>query len=71
MAPKAMICPLADRRDGDLVTRPDLTGSWHKSTDPRILALAIHSPEYKGRTIRAVVLEDGQGFECDGERFRR
>src|SRR5690606_41994050 len=26
--------------------------------------------QYKGRTIRVVVLPDGEGFEHDGERYR-
>jgi len=26
--------------------------------------------EYKGRTIRVVVLSDGQGFEWNGDRYR-
>ena len=26
--------------------------------------------EYKGRTIRVLVMPSGEGFECDGERYR-
>ncbi|QDU71083.1 DUF2924 domain-containing protein [Mucisphaera calidilacus] len=69
MAPKTMICP-PQTGETVTVTRPMSRGPA-KPTDPRIpppgTALVR---EYKGRTIRAVVLKDGQGFECDGERFR-
>jgi len=69
MAPKAMICP-PQTGETVTVTRPVSRGPA-KPTDPRIpppgTALVR---EYKGRTVRAVVLKDGLGFECDGERFR-
>jgi hypothetical protein len=69
MAPKTMICP---PQIGESVTAiRSISRSPAKPSDPRIpppgTALVR---EYKGRTIRAVVLKDGQGFECDGERFR-
>ncbi len=67
MAPKTMICP---PEDGSAVTvSRELPNGEHN--DPR-----IPSPgsaivrEYKGRTIRVVVLADNDGFEYDGERFR-
>jgi len=69
MAPKTMICP-PQHGESATVTRPVPTGG-DNPTDPR-----LPSPgsaivrKYKGRTIRVVVLEDGKGFECDGERFR-
>lgn len=69
MAPKTMICP-PQIGETATVTRSVSRGPA-KPIDPRIPppgTALIH--EYKGRTIRAVVLEDGQGFECDGERFR-
>jgi hypothetical protein len=69
MAPKTMICP-PQTGESATVTRTVSRGPA-KPTDPRIpppgTALVR---EYKGRTIRAVVLEDGQSFECNGERFR-
>jgi len=70
MAPKTMVCP-PQTGESAAVTRPAPTGSGKQSTDPRLPppGSAIVR-EYKGRTIRAVVLEDGKGFECNGERFR-
>lgn len=69
MAPKTMICPPQTGATAT-VTR-SISRDSAKPIDPRIpppgTALIR---EYKGRTIRAVVLKDGQGFECDGERFR-
>ena len=69
MAPKTMICP-PQHGESATVTRPVLTGG-DKPTDSRLPppGSAIVR-KYKGRTIRVVVLEDGKGFECDGERFR-
>ena len=68
MAPKTMICP-PQVGETATVTQPAPTGQ-DRPNDPRLpppgSALVR---QYKGRTIRAVVLEDG-GFECDGERFR-
>ena len=69
MAPKTMICP---PQIGEAVT---VTRSapieQEKPSDPRLPppGSAIVR-KYKGQTIRVVVLEDGLGFECDGERFR-
>ena len=69
MAPKTMICP-PQMGESATVTRSVPTGG-DKPTDSR-----LPSPgsaivrKYKGRTIRVVVLDDGKGFECDGERFR-
>ncbi len=67
MAPKTMICP-PQPPDAPTVTRkvPDA----HPS-DPR-----LPSPgsaivrQYKGKTIRVVVLEDDRGFEYQGDRYR-
>ncbi len=70
MAPKTMICP-PQTGESVTVTRPVSRGGSGKSVDSRIpppgTALVR---EYKGRMIRAVVLEDGHSFECNGERFR-
>lgn len=67
MAPKTVIEPPSDER-GVAVMR-DLRNGEHN--DPR-----IPSPgsaivrEYKGRTLRVIVLADHDGFEFEGERFR-
>lgn len=66
MAPKTLLCP---PQEGASVTvrRPLSSDS---GTDRRIPepGTAIVR-EYKGRTVRAVVLPDG-GFEHDGQRFK-
>lgn len=68
MAPKTMICPPQPAEKATTVTRPLHNGEHN---DPR-----LPSPgsaivrEYKGRSIRVVVLNDGEGFEWDGDRFR-
>ena len=68
MAPRTLICP---PQVGEMatVTQPVST-CRDRANDPRLpppgSALVR---QYKGRTIRVVVLEEG-GFECDGERFR-
>jgi len=67
MAPKTLICP--PEPAGKVTVKRLLPNGEHN--DPR-----LPSPgsaiirEYKGRKIRVVVLADGQGFECDGERYR-
>ncbi len=67
MAPKTLICP--PEPTGTVTVNRLLLKGEHN--DPR-----LPSPgsaiirEYKGRKIRVVVLADGQGFECDGERYR-
>jgi Protein of unknown function (DUF2924) len=67
MAPKTLICP--PEPAGTVTVKRLLPNGEHN--DPR-----LPSPgsaiirEYKGRKIRVVVLADGQGFECDGERYR-
>lgn len=68
MAPRTMICP---PQVGDSATFTRSVSRGDHSTDPRLPppGSAIVR-QYKGRTIRAVVLEDGQGFEYEGERFR-
>jgi len=69
MAPKTMICPLQVGEVATVVRQ--MPTEEEKSNDPRMpppgTALVR---QYKGRTIRAVVLEDGQSVEWDGERFR-
>lgn len=67
MAPKTLICPPQTASAGT-ITRPLPNGEHN---DPR-----LPSPgsaivrEYKGRTIRVVVLSDGAGFEWNGDRYR-
>ncbi|MCC5829257.1 MAG: DUF2924 domain-containing protein [Phycisphaeraceae bacterium] len=67
MAPKTMIIP-PQPAESPTVARPLPNGEHN---DPR-----LPSPgsaivrEYKGRTIRVVVLDDGKGFEYEGERYR-
>jgi hypothetical protein len=67
MAPKTLICPPESGKSATVRRR--LRDGDHD--DPR-----IPSPgsaivrEYKGRTIRVVVLPGGKGFEYDGDRYR-
>jgi len=67
MAPKMLICP-PQPNGGATIARTMPNGEHN---DPR-----LPSPgsaivrQYKGRTIRVVVLADGEGFEHDGERYR-
>lgn len=69
MAPKTLICP-PQVGETATVTRP-VSAEEEKPNDPRLPppGTAIVR-KYKGRTIRAVVLEDGQSVEWNGERFR-
>jgi len=67
MAPKTLICP-PQHGNGATVSRPLPHGEHN---DPRLPSTgSAIVRQYKGRTIRVVVLADGQGFECDGERYR-
>lgn len=69
MAPKTMICP-PQVGETATFTLPAPTGQAQPN-DPRLPPIgAAIVRKYKGRTIRAVVLDDGRGFECNGERFR-
>ncbi len=67
MAPKTLVTPPRSGT-GATVTRPAPPPT---DRDPRIPppGSAIVR-EYKGRTIRVLVHRDGEGFECDGERFK-
>ncbi|RMD86694.1 MAG: DUF2924 domain-containing protein [Alphaproteobacteria bacterium] len=67
MAPKTLICP-PQPGNGATVSRPLPNG---EQNDPRLPppGSAIVR-QYKGRTIRVVVLAAGEGFEHDGERYR-
>ena len=68
MAPRTMICP-PQRGDRATITRAAPAG-LDRPPDPRLPPPGgAIVRNYKGRTIRVVVLESGQGFECDGERF--
>ncbi len=67
MAPKTMICPPQPVAPTP-VTRP--VPDAHP-TDPRLpVPGAAIVREYKGRTLRVVVLDDGKGFEYEGDRYR-
>ena len=67
MAPRTMICP--PQPGASITVRRGARLEDHD--DPRVPppGSAIVR-EYKGRTIRAVVLPRGEGFEWDGERYR-
>ena len=65
MAPKTIICPPPppDAPDGVTVTR--------ELPDPRLpVPGAAIVRQYKGKTIRVVVLDEGKGFEYNGDRYR-
>ena len=69
MAPKTMICP-PQVGESATVTRPVPVGR-DKPTDPRLPAPgSAIVREYKGRKHRVVHLEDGSGFEYEGQRYR-
>ena len=69
MAPKTMICP-PQHGESATVTQPAPTGGG-KPTDPRLPAPGSAIVRvYKGRTHRVVYLEDGSGFEYEGDRYR-
>jgi hypothetical protein len=66
MAPRTMIYP-PQYIESATVTRLVPANNM----DPRLpVPGSAIVRKYKGRTIRAIVLEDGKGFECDGERFK-
>ncbi len=67
MAPKTTIVPPGD--DVDVSVTRELPNGEHN--DPRIPSPgSAIMREYKGRTLRVVVLADNDGFEFEGERFR-
>lgn len=67
MAPKTTIVPPGD--DVDVSVTRQLPNGEHN--DPRIPSPgSAIMREYKGRTLRVVVLADNDGFEFEGERFR-
>lgn len=70
MAPKGMICP-PQHGESAVVTKAIPKSKGKQSMDPRLPppGSAIVR-KYKGRTHRVVVLEDGQGFEYEGDRYR-
>ncbi|MCL2646852.1 MAG: DUF2924 domain-containing protein [Phycisphaerales bacterium] len=71
MAPKTMICPPQVGETVTVTVTRQVPMEEEKSNDPRMPPPgAALVRQYKGRTIRAVVLEDGQSVEWDGERFR-
>jgi len=67
MAPRYLVCP---PQPGEIRT---LTRSLdpRDRRDPRLPAPgSAIVRQYKGRTIRVLVLADGEGFEFEGERYR-
>ena len=65
MAPRSIVCP-PQPAARQAATRAAPRGHC----DPRLPAPgSAIVRQYKGRTIRVVVLEDGRGFEYDGERY--
>lgn len=67
MAPRTQIPP-PERDAPPTATR---AVSSAELRDPRLPpAGSAIVRRYKGRTIRVVVLDDGQGFEWDGQRYR-
>lgn len=68
MAPGTLICPPQVGQSAT-VTRPALARQ-DKPNDPRMPAPGTALVrQYRGRTIRAVILEDGKSVEYNGERF--
>lgn len=68
MAPKTMICP-PQIGESAVLTKPVPTAQ-NKPADPRLPAPgSAIVREYKGRTHRVVILDDGR-FEYEGERYR-
>ena len=69
MAPKTMICP-PQQGVVATITRPAPLGR-DKPSDSRLPAPgSAIVREYKGRVHRVVYLEDGSGFEYEGDRYR-
>ncbi len=67
MAPRTLVCP-PQPPDAPTVSRK--VSAAHPS-DPRLPAPgSAIVRQYKGKTIRVIVLEPGKGFEYDGERYR-
>lgn len=63
MAPRTLVCP--PQGESRTVTKPAPT--FDRRLPPPGSAIVR---EYKGRTLRVVVLPDDQGFEMEGERYR-
>jgi hypothetical protein len=68
MAPKTLICPPQGSGLVTTITRSLPNGEHNDLRLPCPGSAIVR--EYKGRTIRVVVLSDGQGFEWSGERYR-
>ena len=70
MAPKTMLCP-PQYGTAVTTTKPAPTHNGKQATDPRLPSPGSAIVRtYKGRSHRVVVLEDGRGFEYEGERYR-
>lgn len=67
MAPRTLICP-PQPAGRAAIERPLPNGEHNDARLPSPGSAIVR--QYKGRTIRVVVLADGEGFEHDGERFR-
>jgi hypothetical protein len=69
MAPKTMICP-PQHGESATITKP-VSKHERKPMDPRLPAPgSAIVREYKGRTHRVIFLQDGSGFEYEGDRYR-
>ncbi|MEO0474365.1 MAG: DUF2924 domain-containing protein [Planctomycetota bacterium] len=67
MAPKTLVCPPQPPEVPPVVRK---VKDAHPS-DPRLPAPgSAIVRRYKGKTVRVIVLKPGEGFECDGERYR-
>jgi hypothetical protein len=67
MAPRTVVCP-PQAGPGAKVQRRVADGDHHDARVPPAGSAIVR--EYRGRTLRVVVLPDGEGFELDGERYR-
>lgn len=64
--PKVVLCP-----PRPVEVRTETRSVKPGGPDPRLPAAgSAIVREYKGRTLRVVVLPEGRGFEFDGERYR-
>jgi hypothetical protein len=68
MAPKTIICPPQGAGTETTVTRSLPNGEHNDRRLPPPGSAIVR--QYKGRTIRVVVLSESQGFEWNGERYR-
>ena len=67
MAPKTLITPPQTGRSATVTRGLDPEAERDPRVPPPGAAIVR---EYQGRAIRVLVLPYGEGFECDGERFK-